>query len=75
MFVPMFFVGFKKIILKFRSFHLILRSLDDDHDVFSDNFVFDIDGVQKNVPVRDFLVYGQDKSKFIFLFSNISRCS
>ncbi|VDN24876.1 unnamed protein product [Gongylonema pulchrum] len=45
-----------------RSFHLILRSLDENSDVFSDSFVFDVDGRHEHVPVKDFVVHGHDKN-------------
>ncbi|VDN00825.1 unnamed protein product [Thelazia callipaeda] len=45
-----------------RSFHLILHSLDDDTNVFSDNFIFDVDGKDEHVPMKDFLVHGYDKN-------------
>uniref|UniRef100_A0A1I8EV72 ADAM10 endopeptidase n=1 Tax=Wuchereria bancrofti TaxID=6293 RepID=A0A1I8EV72_WUCBA len=45
-----------------RSFHLILRSLDESTSVFSDNFIFDVDGKGEHVPMRDFLVHGHDKN-------------
>ncbi|VDK74668.1 unnamed protein product [Litomosoides sigmodontis] len=45
-----------------RSFHLILHSLDDSTNVFSDNFIFDVDGKGEHVPMRDFLVQGHDKN-------------
>lgn len=58
--------SFSPLTLRFtshnRTFHLLLKSLDDENDVFSDDFVFDVDGAEKRVPVRDFLVHGHDKN-------------
>uniref|UniRef100_A0A8R1TWT5 ADAM10 endopeptidase n=2 Tax=Onchocerca TaxID=6281 RepID=A0A8R1TWT5_ONCVO len=45
-----------------RSFHLILHSLDDSTNVFSDNFIFDVDGKDEHVSMQDFLVHGHDKN-------------
>ncbi|MCP9261013.1 Disintegrin and metalloproteinase domain-containing protein 10 [Dirofilaria immitis] len=46
-----------------RSFHLILHSLDDSANVFSDNFVFDVDGKDEHVPMRDFWCMAMIKLK------------